>query len=58
VSVRVEASRALETERYGALDCYECGSCTYVCPAGRPLVQFMQVAKSSLRRASELRIVR
>ncbi|MBU1240165.1 electron transport complex subunit RsxC, partial [Myxococcota bacterium] len=23
-------------------DCFECGSCTYVCPAGRPLVQFFQ----------------
>ncbi len=58
VSVYVEASRALDTEPFGALDCYECGSCTYVCPAGRPLVQFMQVAKASLRRAGELRIVR
>ena len=28
-------------------------ACTYVCPAGRPLLQFMQVAKSSLRRARE-----
>jgi electron transport complex protein RnfC len=52
VSVRVEAGRALETERYGTLECYECGCCTYVCPADRPLVQFMQVAKSALRRAA------
>jgi electron transport complex protein RnfC len=51
VSVKVEAGRALETERHGALDCYECGCCTYVCPAERPLVQFMQVAKSALRKA-------
>ena len=58
VSVRVEAGRTLDTEPYGALECYECGSCTYVCPAGRPLVQFMQVAKGALRRAGELRIVR
>lgn len=51
VSVKVEAGRALETARHGALDCYECGCCTYVCPAERPLVQFMQVAKSALRKA-------
>ena len=51
VSVRVEAGKALETEPYGTRDCYECGCCTYVCPAQRPLVQFMQVAKSALRRA-------
>ena len=50
VSIRVEAGRPLDTERYGALDCYECGCCGYVCPSHRPLVQFMQVAKSALRR--------
>jgi len=56
VSVRVEAGRPLDTEPYGAIDCYECGSCSYACPSHRPLVQFMQVAKSALRRASELRV--
>jgi electron transport complex protein RnfC len=50
VSLRVEAGRPLETEPYGALDCYECGCCGYVCPSHRPLVQFMQVAKGALRR--------
>ncbi|MBU1537257.1 electron transport complex subunit RsxC [Myxococcota bacterium] len=29
--------------------CFECGSCTYVCPAGRPLVQFFQLAKVYFR---------
>lgn len=58
VSIRVEAGRQLDTEPYGALDCYECGCCTYVCPSERPLLQFMQVAKSSLRRAHEIRIKR
>jgi Na+-translocating ferredoxin:NAD+ oxidoreductase subunit C len=55
VSVRVEAGRTLESEPYGALECYECGCCTYVCPSHRPLVQFMQVAKGSLRRARDTR---
>ena len=55
VSVWVEAGRPLDTERFGALDCYECGCCTYVCPAERPLVQFMQVAKSALRRAESVK---
>lgn len=54
VSIRVEAGRTLDTEKHGALDCYECGCCSYVCPSGRPLVQFMQVAKGALRRAAEL----
>ena len=55
VSIRVEAGRTLDTERHGALDCYECGCCSFVCPAGRPLVQFMQVAKGALRRAADTR---
>ncbi len=55
VSIRVEAGRPLDTEPHGPLDCYECGCCSYVCPAGRPLVQFMQVAKGALRRAAETR---
>jgi electron transport complex protein RnfC len=50
-SVRIEVGRVLETEPFGALDCYECGSCTFVCPSSRPLLQFMQLAKTSLRRA-------
>ena len=52
VSVRVEVGRPLEAAPFGAQECYECGCCTYVCPADRPLVQFMQVAKSALRRAA------
>jgi electron transport complex protein RnfC len=54
-SLRVEMGRTLETEAFGALDCYECGSCTYVCPSARPLLQFMQIAKSSLRRDREVK---
>ena len=50
VSIRVEAGQTLDTARFGARECYECGCCSYVCPAHRPLVQFMQVAKSALRR--------
>jgi Na+-translocating ferredoxin:NAD+ oxidoreductase subunit C len=56
VSIRVEAGRTLDTDRFGPLDCYECGSCSYVCPSGGPLMQFMQVSKAALRRAGELRI--
>ena len=29
----------------GALNCMECGSCTYVCPAKRDLLQAIRVAK-------------
>jgi len=56
VSIRVEASRVLDTDPYGPMDCYECGCCTYVCPSERPLLQFMQVAKSALRRAATAKV--
>ena len=32
-------------EEYDVLDCIECGSCAYVCPARIPLVQQFRVAK-------------
>jgi len=33
------------TKNYGALDCIECGICSYVCPANRRLVQSIKRAK-------------
>lgn len=30
-------------------DCFECGSCTFVCPANRPIVQFFHMAKAYFR---------
>ena len=53
VSIRVEAGRATEGREFGAEECYECGACSYVCPSQRPLVQFVQVAKSALRKRRE-----
>jgi len=53
VSIRVEAGRAADSAEFGAEECYECGACAYVCPSQRPLVQFLQVAKSALRKQRE-----
>lgn len=36
-------------EKYGAMNCIECGSCAYVCPAHRPLVQSIRLAKKKIR---------
>jgi electron transport complex protein RnfC len=30
--------------------CFECGSCSFVCPSHIPLVQQFRVAKATLRR--------
>jgi Na+-translocating ferredoxin:NAD+ oxidoreductase subunit C len=33
------------TERYHALDCIECGCCSFICPTRRPLVQLIRQGK-------------
>jgi electron transport complex protein RnfC len=35
-------------ERFHALDCIECGCCSYVCPTHRPLVQLIKLGKAAL----------
>ncbi len=37
----------------GAMVCMECGSCAYSCPAGKPLVQYMRLAKSIVKEAAK-----
>jgi electron transport complex protein RnfC len=54
ISVLVEAGRPLETETYGTSECFECGCCSYACPSHRPLVQFIQVAKSAYRKSAQI----
>lgn len=31
---------------YGASSCIECGNCSYVCPAKRPMVELIQYANA------------
>lgn len=38
-----------EAKEYNLFDCFECGSCTYVCPSKRPIVQFVRLAKSLVK---------
>ncbi|MEG2084560.1 MAG: electron transport complex subunit RsxC [Clostridia bacterium] len=35
--------------KYGAMNCIECGCCSYVCPANRPLVQSIKLAKKLIK---------
>ncbi len=50
IGIYVEAGRGEDTEPFGVFDCFECGSCAYVCPAKRPLVQFIRMAKMKARK--------
>ena len=36
-------------EQYFATDCMECGSCSFACPSGIPIVQLIRIGKSTLR---------
>jgi len=40
---------------YNLLDCFECGSCTYMCPANRPIVHFVKYLKTLQREANAKR---
>jgi electron transport complex protein RnfC len=39
--------------KMGTMVCMECGSCAFSCPGGKPLVQYMRLAKSVIREASK-----
>ncbi len=53
IGLYVEANRAEDTEALGVFECFECGSCAYVCPAKRPLVQFIRLAKMKAKRKTD-----
>jgi electron transport complex protein RnfC len=38
-------------EEHHLMDCFECGSCSFVCPSHIPLVQQFRMAKAALRKA-------
>ncbi|MPM70383.1 Electron transport complex subunit RnfC [bioreactor metagenome] len=48
-----KAHDADRLDKIGINVCMECGSCAYACPAGKPLVQYMRLAKSVVREAKQ-----
>lgn len=52
--VRATKTKDVETlNRIGVNVCMECGSCAYSCPAGKPLVQYMRLAKAIVREGAK-----
>jgi electron transport complex protein RnfC len=49
LAVAVESGDYKDAEKTGLLDCIECGTCSFVCPAHRQLVQRFRVGKQILR---------
>jgi len=39
-------------DQFHLMDCFECGSCSFVCPAHIPLVQQFRMAKAAVRKAA------
>ena len=39
-----------EAAESGVKDCMECGSCSYSCPSGRPILDFIRLAKFKLKK--------
>ena len=50
IALAVEKGRWDLARTYGALECMECGSCSYVCPQRRNIVQQIKYAKSRMPR--------
>jgi electron transport complex protein RnfC len=46
----VEQKRWEDAEREKIMLCAECGSCSYICPASRPLLDYIRLGKSTLLR--------
>jgi electron transport complex protein RnfC len=49
LSILSEAEFYEEAKEYGLFDCFECGTCSFVCPSKRPIVQFVRLAKSQTK---------
>ncbi len=49
LSIYAEKGLYEGAKEYGLFDCFECGSCAFVCPSKRPIVQFVRLAKSQVK---------
>ena len=54
----IAAGAWTEAESIGLLDCVECGTCSYVCPARVQLVQRFRVGKQTLRAITQKEVQR
>ncbi len=49
LSILSEKGMHEEAKEYNLFDCFECGSCAFVCPSKRPIVQLVRLAKSMVK---------
>ena len=48
LGVYCEKGRWEDAEEYHILDCMECGSCSYICPARRQMVHLIKLGKQEI----------
>ena len=44
-----EFDQVVEAREHGALNCLECGCCSYVCPSNRPILDYIRLARQKIR---------
>ncbi|MDA8173979.1 MAG: electron transport complex subunit RsxC [Nitrospiraceae bacterium] len=49
LSVFAEKGHFEDAKAHNLFDCFECGSCAFVCPSKRPIVQLVRFAKSMVK---------
>ena len=49
LSIYAEKGQYEGAKEYNLFDCFECGSCAFVCPSRRPIVQLVRLAKSQVK---------
>ena len=42
-----------QAQKMNVMSCVECGTCSYNCPAGVEIVQYIRVAKNAIRNAAK-----
>lgn len=52
LALLARAGRVADLAAYHAMDCFECASCSYVCPSNIPLVQWIRMGKAQMREAA------
>jgi len=53
-----EKSMFGKAEKERITDCMECGSCSYTCPAGRPLLDYIRLGKATVIKMARERVVK
>jgi len=44
-----KAGQSEKSKRENVLDCIECGSCSFVCPSNRPILDYIRLSKTKVK---------